>query len=345
MAKKSATGEKWQGNIYADALVEGKYFSYVDLENDGLTEDDIIDLCNQLEIEVEAPAKKGKAKVEEKPAAKKKTPVIVEEEEEEDEEEEDDEEEIVVKKSAKKKPVEEKPAKSASKKKAVVVEEEEEDDEEEEEEMIKKVATSSAAKEKIAKRESATEKMDVSPFKAVLTLFPESEGYVHNALTRGVTIKKSGKGVVSLDYFKNKGDKFIGNLYFNAFKGKEECEKHLPEEWLEEHPLSRFSPNLWFALGLTVKECLAILKEIKGVLSSKASKTEKALSENMEKMRNAKGGSVKAVETAKVKKSTVYEAPEVEDEEEEDEDEAPVVVKKSVKKAEVPAKGKTAKKK
>lgn len=198
-----------------------------------------------------------------------------------------------------------------------VVEEEEEEDDEDEDDLAK-VATSKAAKAKAEKRaDTGSNKMETTPFSSVLKIFPLSEGYTHNALARGVTIKKGGKGVVSLDYFKTVDGKVtVGNLYFNALKGKEQTEAVLGEDFLEDRTLSCFSPNLWFVKGLTIKECVALLNEIKDDLASKANKAAKAAKENMAKMRDAQ----QKPATAPAAKGKVYEA--------EEDEEVPVTKKK-----------------
>lgn len=268
------------------------------------------------------------------------------EEETEEAEEEEEEEEKPAKKSTKKEEPKKAAAKKPVKKEEVEEEEEEEAEEEEEEEEEEKpkkaAATKKVAPEKKAKAGRAALKGETfdaeneehvelikkfGKMKIFKTKKVETEVKV---LKKGCTVylllNAAKKAIISIDRCRVVDGEIVGDLFFNALKGKEEVEKHVEAG---DHEVKPFNKNLLFVKSITGSEMKEILTdELMEVMIGKLQVSDERLTKNRKKMEESlseeKGKkTTPAKEEKKSAPATKKKAVEVEEEEEEEEAPAP----------------------
>lgn len=229
-----------------------------------------------------------------------------------------------------------------------------EEEEEEEEEVVAKPkakvvakpvaapvkAAASVAKKPAPAKKEATEKLSAwsseekgskKALQPIIDLFPDAEiKWLKQGLTVFFLGKSSKKAIISFDRVKVAADgTVVGDLFFNALKGKDEVHQHVGED----KPFKNFNANLLFLSKLPIDEAVEILEE--GDLIAHMNKTlasaDKRAVVNREKLEEKISGTKEVAKPAK----TVTKAKAVVEEEEEEE--VPVVKKKVVAAAPVKA--------
>lgn len=227
---------------------------------------------------------------------------------------------------------------------------EEADEEEEEEVAPKKKSATKPEVKKSAKPEvkstkttkKSTEKFtpwtsddddNKKALKAITKLFPKAE---IKWLKQGLTIffpgKSSKRAVISFDRIKFAADgSIVGDLFFNALKGKEEVYSKLGED----REFKFFNANLLFLSKLSIDDVLEILdQELIDYMTKKLTTADGRALKNREKLEEKIKGDKKSSPKAKaVVEDEDEEEEEIDEEDEEEEEEEEVAPKKVVKKA------------
>jgi hypothetical protein len=201
---------------------------------------------------------------------------------------------------------------------------------------VKKAAPAPVAKKEVpaAKKEKAApaikysawnseEKGSKKQLQPIIDLF---EGAEVKWLKQGITLffpgKSSKKAIISFDRVKVAEDgTVVGDLFFNALKGKEAVVEHLGED----KEFKCFNTNLWFLSKMEVAEAVEILSETEGLIdhmTKTLADADKRAVKNREKLEESiakgKDGVKAAPAKAAVKAKAVVEEEEAEEEEEEE---------------------------